>query len=309
MNVPLEGLRGLGGANQVDVSIEIGGLPPQVAGEPGEPFYVTDDVDQHGVPLARITRHHDGAFFRIDYLDGTRVALDAAGERIWAAGASSADDAATYLLGPVLGFVLSLRGVTCLHASAVAIGGAAVVFAGPSGAGKSSIAAAFTRAGSRVLSDDVTPIVRHGSGFIAQPGYPRLRLWPDTVRDLFGVSDAMPRIVDGWDKRHLDLNAAPFGFQSEPLRVAAIYLLAPAGPRDLPRVEAVDAKDALMSLVKNSYATRLADAPRRAREFEALGRMVSEIPVRRLVRGTDLARIDESCAQVERDLAALLATA
>src|SRR5215469_301127 len=55
----------------------------------------------------------------------------------WAA-ASTFEDAVTYLLGPVLGFVLRLRGRTCLHASAVAVGGQAIALAGSSGAGKST---------------------------------------------------------------------------------------------------------------------------------------------------------------------------
>ena len=305
VNVPLESLQGLEGADRIDVSMEIGGLPPQVQGGAGEPFYETDDVDEHGAPLARITRHHGGAFYRIDYLDGTRVALDAAGARIWAEGPASADEAASYLLGPVLAFALGLRGVTCLHASAVAVDGTAVVFAGISGAGKSSIAAAFARAGFAVLSDDVTPIVRLGSAFCAQPAYPRLRLWPDAVQGLFGGTEALPRISPGWDKRHLDLAAAPYRFQREPLPLAAIYLLEAAAAEGTPRIAAVPPKPALMSLVKSAYATKLMQGRRRADEFETLGRIAQEVPVRSLFRGAGFGCVDATCDLVRRDIARL----
>ena len=72
--------------------------------------------------------------------------------RVWAVwpAASSLEDVATYLLGPVLGLLLRLRGVPCLHASAVAFGDSAVAFAGSEGAGKSTTAAALASRGHAV---------------------------------------------------------------------------------------------------------------------------------------------------------------
>ena len=75
--------------------------------------------------------------------------MDRHGTKLWASwpSHSSVEEAATYLLGPVLGLLLRFRGVTCLHASAVAIGDSVIAFVGAEGAGKSTTAAAFARPG------------------------------------------------------------------------------------------------------------------------------------------------------------------
>ena len=42
-----------------------------------------------------------------------------------------------------MGFVMLLRGIVCLHASAIAIDDEAIALLGPAGSGKSTTAAAF----------------------------------------------------------------------------------------------------------------------------------------------------------------------
>jgi hypothetical protein len=305
INVPLSGLSSLDPADRIDVSMEVGELPAAFrAGSPAQPFYETDAVDDDGAPLARVSRIAGGGYFAIDYLDGTRVVVDAAGERIWADTPSGdLDNAATYLLGPVLGFVLRLRGVTCLHASAVAIGGRAFLFVGPSGCGKSSIAAALALRGHAVLSDDVTPLAESSGEFLAQPAYPRLRLWPESVKSLFGSVDAMPLIAPGWDKRHVDLGEEPLRFQRNALPLGAIYLLRSESAD--PHLERVNPREALMALIADAYTTRLIDRGLRAREFDVLGRIVAGVALRRLQRGTDLSRLGHVCDLVVRDAEAL----
>ena len=113
-------------------------------------------------------------------------------------------DTATYLLGPVLGFVLRLRGIACLHASAISIDGRTVLLLGPAGSGKSTTAAAFACKGCRVLSEDVCALHCTPDGIFVQPGYPRLRL-PNSVGMLFGAQDALPLLTPNWNKRFLDL--------------------------------------------------------------------------------------------------------
>src|SRR5262249_22183040 len=135
------------------------------------------------------------------------------------------EDTATYLLGPVLGFILRLRGVTCLHASAVAICDQAIAILGPAGAGKSTTAASFARAGYKVLTDDIVALDERGDAFLVQPAYPRVRLWSESVNALFGTEDALPLLTPTWDKRYLDLQANISCFQEHPLPLAAIYLL------------------------------------------------------------------------------------
>jgi hypothetical protein len=304
VNVPLAGLRGLAPASKVDVALHVGGLPASPAeresGSP--PFHVSEETDEAGNPVRTIARTPAG-HYRIDYPDGTRVVVDSQGARVWAqGGVPDVEDTAAYLLGPVLGFVLRVRGINCLHASAVAVGGRACVFAGASGSGKSSTAALFARAGFAVMGDDVTPITEEDGRFLAQPAYPRLRLWPESVEGLFGDRARLPPMVAGWDKRFLDLTEAPFRFQREPLPLAAIYLL-DASP-GAPGIERVAPREAVMSIVAGTFATYMLDRERRARELDFVTRLVDRVPVRRLRRGDSLAEAAGICELVSADLRA-----
>lgn len=96
------------------------------------------------------------------------------------------------LLDHVVPRLLVATGSTVLHASGVVIDGRAVLFAGPSGAGKSTLAARCAALGCLVLADDATVIERVGEQWNAQPSYPGLRLWRDSI-DLVGTAgEAIP---------------------------------------------------------------------------------------------------------------------
>jgi len=115
-------------------------------------LYAGGDLDGRGLPLLRVTRDTAGARHLFRYGDGTEFGVERASSSTFSVCCGSArpltaEDATTYLLGPVLGFVPRRLGITCLHASAVLVGGRAVALAGPPGAGKSTTAAEFARAG------------------------------------------------------------------------------------------------------------------------------------------------------------------
>lgn len=305
--MPLAGLAGLAPPGRVDVRMTLGSMPPDLGRMPdgaAQEFYVSADLDERGEPNIRVSRLLGGKYFRVAYSDRTVIIVDAQGSRVWATwpDAATVEDTATYLLGPILGFVLRLRGVTCLHASAVAIDGRAIALVGPSGAGKSSLAAAFAQRRHPVLADDVVALSDQGDCFEVQPAYPRLRLWPESVKTLFGSSEALPRITPGWDKRFLDLNGRDCRFQREPLPLAALYFLTGrCSVRVGPAIEAISPRASLMTLVSDTYATRLLDAPRRAQEFELLGRLVANVPSRRATLGADFARTAELCEAIVDD--------
>ena len=97
-----------------------------------------------------------------------------------------------------MALVAQIRGTTCLHGSAVAIDGMIVALLGPQGAGKSTLAGAFARAGFPVAADDIILLAETETGFLVEPTYPVLRLWPSSVEILFGHKDALPRLTPGW---------------------------------------------------------------------------------------------------------------
>jgi hypothetical protein len=287
-----------------DVRVHLGRMPAWLAAEAGgaAPWAPAALNLESGGPV-RVDALRSGAWLRLAYADGTRFLLDRGGTELWATWEGSDADAATYLLGPVLGLLLRLRGVLALHASVVAAHGRAAALAGPGGAGKSTAAAAFARAGHGVLADDVAALDESGGGFRAVPAHPQLRLWPESAAALYGHADALPRLAPGWEKRGLDL--AGGGFRAAPLPLAAVYLLAPREAGAVPRVEAVAPAAALVELATQTFAGALLDAPLRRREFEALSRLVRAVPVRRLVAGEAPGALDALVAAVAADLGAL----
>jgi hypothetical protein len=153
-----------------------------------------------------------------------------------------------------------------------------------------------------VLTDDVLALSDLGDDFEVQPAYPRVRLWTESVAAMFGSADALPRITPNWDKRFLDLNGPDCRFQHEALPLAAIYFL--GGRSDAlgtPRVETVSSRTGLMTLVSDTYVTYLLDPSRRAQEFELLGRLVANVPLRQVTPSTDLDRISELCDVIVDD--------
>lgn len=302
VNRPLAGLGGLAPPANVDVTVSLGSMPPELDGVPAldaQPYYLSDDKDEHERPSLTIERVLGGKFFLCVYADGTTIAIDQSGSTVWATWRHPAtiEDAATYLLGPTLGLVLRLRGVVCLHASAVNIGGKAILLAGPSGAGKSSMAAAFVQRGRSVLTEDVAALAEQGGSFEVQAGYPRVRLWSPSVHGLFGAPDALPLLTTTWDKRFLDLSGANAGFQPQPLPVGGIYLL---GPRSTePRLQRLAEREAMVQLVANTYANHLLTPAMRAHEFDVLARLVRIAPVYMLHPVDDLAAIGRLCQLIE----------
>jgi hypothetical protein len=259
-------------------------------------------------PSVRVERAPDG-HHRVSYADGAAFAVDASATEIYGVsrGSLTLDDLLVYLQGPVLGLVLRLRGVTCLHASAAVVDGRAVAVVGRGGIGKSTTAAVFARRGLPVLTDDVLALVDRGEAFDAQPGLPRVLLWPEAVRALFGDAEALPRIVGGWDKRYLDLTRPGYRF-GVPAPLGAIYVL---GERlsggAAPEIVATRGAMALKALLAHTYANDLLADAQRARELDVLGRLGTHVPVR-LVRAPDAAaRAGDVCDAILSDFRGVVA--
>jgi len=290
-----------------------------------ELVYVSSYTDESGAPVLRIWNAVDKSFLRLTYSDGTQFWLDHSRQNVFAAwpGHLTLENALSYLLGPVFGLLLRLRGVTCLHASAVAFDNWSVVFVGPEGAGKSTTAAAFAKRGYAVLSDDIVAlsitsshpsseresahagITPEVANFRVLPAYPHLCLWPDSVKFLYGSKKQLPRLAPDWDKRKLALGTVGTRFAARALPLAAIYLFAARAMEDAPRVAPAPLKMSLLSLLANTYANNLLDAAMRAEEFRVLDRLVSSVPVRLLTPHDNPAYIGELCTLIYSDFKAL----
>ena len=94
-------------------------------------------------------------------------------------------DAVIFVAASGIGLLLHQRGRVVLHASAVAVGGRAMLFCGPSGAGKSTIAAMLARRGYELLSDDQCVLSGLGEGApMVHPDGRAMKLWRQAIERL-----------------------------------------------------------------------------------------------------------------------------
>jgi hypothetical protein len=303
-NGPISGLARIGHSERADVTVELaprGGWWRELARDPGRAWRIHPVSDESGRPVVQVRRRPSDGRFHLQFADGTEFYVDERAKRIWGSwpGHFTRADAATYLVGPVLGFAHRLRGGVSLHASAVSIDGVAVLFLGTSGAGKSTLAAAFAQRGHAVLCDDAAALTSGAGGMRVQPGSAQIRLWPDSVEALYGAADSLPLLTPNWGKRYLELAPSSGNYSAVSLPLASAYLLEPrTQDASAPRLEPVSQRDTLRLLLAHSYVGYLQDAPMRAHEFEVLAELARSLKLTRLHPSARPERIDALCDRV-----------
>ena len=296
-------------ARLVDLRLETGPQPDWVTRATALPGRVTPrlpESEDAADPTFQLIEHGLAECFELVYSDGASFVVDAQARRVWGTLRSPLTDAdlATYFLGPVLGFILRRRHITSLHASAVELFGHAVALSGDAGFGKSTTAAALALRGVPVLGEDISPLQETAGRFHLVPGYPRVCLWPDSVAFLLGSAEALPQLTPVWEKRYLPLDDVRASFSPESLPLGLIYLFAPrSDDAGAPRVEEMRPREALLTLVQNTYMNWLLDREQRAVEFDTLSRLVQQVPVRRIVPHRDPVRIAALCELIQKDAA------
>ena len=127
-------------------------------------------------------------------------------------------DVQVFLLGPILGALLQLRGQFVLHGAAVAINGQGIILSGDSGVGKSTLAGILCKKNYQFLTDELCVISLSNKGQPEiVPGHPRLKLWADAVEELGQDIALLPRVRKNLEKYQLPLDRM-FSAKSVPLR-------------------------------------------------------------------------------------------
>lgn len=310
-NVRLPGLITTTERARPDVCFFAGFLPPDLAVaelSKQEASYESPLRSLDGEPCSRMWRCARTGVYYFRFIEGFSCAVDAMGKNIWVHWARGVglEVITAFLLGRILAFVLHLREFVCLHASAVAVDGRAVLFAGDPGMGKSSTAAAFVARGFPALSDDVSAIRRDPDGrVVVMPGVPRVCLLPDSVELLYGRGSAarFPQMLPAEEKRIVRLDKAPGTFREQPAPLGAIYLLAPRvdGPA-APRIENVGGADRLVGLLYNGFMTLTLNRSQAASEFLVLGQIARNTRIQQLIPSKDPNRLGELCELVLADM-------
>ncbi|HEX2046095.1 MAG TPA: hypothetical protein VHF23_10745 [Gaiellaceae bacterium] len=188
------------------------------------------------------------------------------------------------------------RGEVPLHGAAVEVDGGALVLCGPSRAGKTTLAAAFLRAGHRVLAEDLS-CCRLGPAPAPAilPGPAMLRIRWDVYRRL-----EVPGAVVGEDDDRVHLaHDGELRGDGGPVPLRGIVLLRRGGRIGLERVPAQEALRDLWAL-----SLKLPEDTDRARCFHGLVELTAGVPVWNLHRPLSYGRLPT----VVRTLARLCAS-
>ncbi len=209
--------------------------------------------------------------------------VEADGRRIWCGwlGAASLESLQVYLLGHALSFALIKQGYEPLHATSVVIDGGAIAFLGSSGFGKSSLAAAFVAAGHRLLTDDLLLLRRTAAGFEAQPGPPRLKLFPRIAHRILSTTAGAVPMNAMSRKLVLPLDASRYNSRPAPLR--AIYVL--TAPRQVHKKQRIrlgrlSTRECFIAMVRNTFNHLVGGAERLRRQYSQCLQVASSIPAR-----------------------------
>lgn len=203
-----------------------------------------------------------------------------------------------FILGTSIAVLLHQRqDMAVFHASAVSYSDSALVFAGHRGAGKSGMAAAFHADGSQLLADDVAAIdLSHGSPIVL-PGFPFMKMWPDTLAALGHQPEALPKLRPEIEKRGYRI-ANGFSKESVPLR--AIFIL---GQGETITIERLHGQDALFGLMSFWYAARFGSEVIQimglSDHFQRCARLVNEVPIYLLTKPDAQEALLESAKQVK----------
>lgn len=253
----------------------------------------------------------DGVYFRLQFISLDSQAIEFIinpnGRRVWAFWSLETpfSNVVALLQGSVLGRVLLLRGVLCLHASVVNLNGKAIAIVGHSGQGKSTTAAAFAQLGFPILADDIAALKQDGTKFWVQPGYACLRLWRNTLLTLGCSVEELSKVSTYAEKRYLDLSISgdkQWQFHQQPLPLSGIYLLGKREFADLkPEVIPISQSEALGELAANLYGKRILDKQRIVNNFQQLSQLVQIVPIRRLERPNDLGSLSVICDTIIKD--------
>ena len=164
---------------------------------------------------------------------------------------------ALYLVGTCFAILLQQRGELVLHASAISVGGRAVLFCGASGAGKSTLAALLCRRGYGLISDDICNLkLSADDRYVVRPDGRMLKLWSNSLDFLEWRTAAQRAVRSDLDKYFV----APPGNRLAAQTVGAVYLIHDALPDEPDSIRRLRTLEGMRELRRNAYRPALVSA-------------------------------------------------
>jgi hypothetical protein len=211
------------------------------------------------------------------------------------------------LLGVVLAYWMEQRKHLALHASAVQVGDQCVLFFGTNGVGKSTLAALMVQRGHALLSDDIVAVSQHGEGFVAQPSFPQMRMWPAQAQYFLGRTRPLKLAHPDFTKLRIPVGDGGFGrYAHAPLPVRAIYLVeedSQLGDAAV-TIEPLSPGAATIELIRHSFVPNMVAAAGLSPErLVAITTLLGQARARRLVHSPGTMHYARIVDALEHDLA------
>jgi len=163
------------------------------------------------------------------------------------------EDAAPFLAGTAFGVLLHQRKLVLLHASAICVEGAAVLFCGPSGAGKSTLAAALDQRGYPFVTDDFCAVAVDRLPPTVHPDGRLLKLWAHSVDELALSESRGGAVRNRLQKFYIE----PRDAACEPLPLRALYVLRDDRLEKKVHISRANVVDAALSLRQCAYRPQI----------------------------------------------------
>jgi len=247
-----------------------------------------------------------GTFFKVFFnseYGGFYFVIDPQKEKLWILYNQNEpeNDLDSYFTGTLMGCVLRLKGIMCLHSSAVNINGEAILLVGQKRSGKSTTAAAFAKLGYKVLCDDIAAISVKNNILYVESGYSKVRLRPASAQALHSENlDVMPEVFSVRKSRYANVTET---FQREALPLGAIYFLGGEPGYNAPPVIEPVANDVLYLLHANTFANYVITPDMRKDELKMLAIIASQASIKHLKYGHDVKIVNLQCEAVINDRA------
>lgn len=258
--------------------------------QPSDPWGVCDD----GWPEIR----RDGNILHIIFCGTCRFRVDTETREILVCDiveGTLENDLAHLLNDHVAPRLLAHSGLLVLHGSAVDCGGVMAIFLGETGAGKSTLALSLDQAGYRLLGDDAVIVEPAGdAGFVGEPVYPSLRLFPESISALVGTG-AVTAPMAGYSEKRLVRLARLDSRAGERLPVAALFFLDDGDAAHAPDPVATPAHptNACIALVEQSFAMDPFDPASGAQRLSACSGLAQALPCFTLSYPREYGRLPE----------------
>jgi hypothetical protein len=177
------------------------------------------------------------------------------------------------LAGTVTAALLTMRGRTVLHASAVSFHDSATAFMGQSGQGKSTLAALMCSRGARLVADDVLT-VDSGPTVRCTGGATELRLRSSSAQ----IAETIPAATTRTTADHR-LAVRTESARTEPIPLARIIVPRPSRTATETQVRLLTASEGLVAMLSSPRVLGWRSPDVVARDFDVLGEIANRVPI------------------------------